>query len=527
MKRMPFAAPALLVLSLALVGAGRAGAEAPRTIGSRLELFVDHYLIDTMAGTELRLNHPVDAGVAFAFNAPWEGTGCNYVSMIKDGPIYRCYYRAKPEGSKDGEGETTCMAESRDGIHWTKPDLGLFGHNNEVWAEPIIAQNFTPFIDTRPGVPAAERYKALGGLFGAPDSGHGYWALVSPDGIHWRKLQEKPVIDRSNYPMVRVDDSANPAFWFEPEHCYVALVRAWADSGHPGYRGKAWADDGTVRAVGRLTSPDFIHWSKLTVMGYNGAPLEQLYNNTTHPYFRAPHILIATPPRIVFDRPNVTPEEAAAIQVSVKQSHDSSEPVLMTSRGGNQYDRTFMEAFIRNDIGPGNWTSRDNYPAISLLPTGDHEMSLYTVANYAQPNCHLERFVLPLDRFASVYGPYAGGEFTTKTLTFTGRALHLNFSTSVAGGIRIELQDASGRPIPGYTLADSIELTGNAIERPAAWKTGATATQKTWHGDVSETTPNYTYTFWKGGEDLSRLAGTPIRIRFVMKEADLYALRFR
>jgi hypothetical protein len=154
-------------------------------------------------------------------------------------------------------------------------------------------------------------------------------------------------------------------------------------------------------------------------------------------------------------------------------------------------------------------------------------MSLYTVANYAQPTCHLERFVLPLDRFASVNSPYLGGEFVTRPLTFTGRSLYLNFSTSVAGGIRIEIEDASGRPIPGYRLADSIELTGNAIERAAAWKTGATAIQKTWRGDVSEPTAQITYAFWKGGDDISRLAGTPIRLRFVMKEADLYALQFR
>jgi hypothetical protein len=32
---------------------------------------------------------------------------------------------------------------------------------------------------------------------------------------------------------------------------------------------------------------------------------------------------------------------------------------------------------------------------------------------------------------------------------------------------------------------------------------------------------------WKGDAALERLAGTPVRLRFVMKDADLYALRFR
>jgi hypothetical protein len=199
----------------------------------------------------------------------------------------------------------------------------------------------------------------------------------------------------------------------------------------------------------------------------------------------------------------------------------------MTLRGGNRYDRTLMAAFIRNGISPRNWTSRDNYPAVNLLPTDPQEMSIYTVANYAQPTCHLERFALPTDRFAFVYAPYRGGEFTTPPLTFAGRSLFLNFSTSVAGGIRVEIQDPAGRPIPGFSLADSIEMTGNDIERAAAWKPGAVPIHRTWTGDVSEPKARFEYTFWKGGDDISRLAGTPIRLRFVMKESDLFALRFR
>ena len=31
---------------------------------------------------------------------------------------------------------------------------------------------------------------------------------------------------------------------------------------------------------------------------------------------------------------------------------------------------------------------------------------------------------------------------------------------------------------------------------------------------------------WKSGTDLSRLAGRPVRLRFVLKDADVYAYRF-
>ncbi|MDP6358122.1 MAG: hypothetical protein QF473_23600, partial [Planctomycetota bacterium] len=55
-------------------------------IGSRRELFVDNCLIDQLSGrARLRLHHPHPAGVAFRFDAPWEGRSCGYGTVLKDG----------------------------------------------------------------------------------------------------------------------------------------------------------------------------------------------------------------------------------------------------------------------------------------------------------------------------------------------------------------------------------------------------------------------------------------------------------
>jgi hypothetical protein len=172
----------------------------------------------------------------------------------------------------------------------------------------------------------------------------------------------------------------------------------------------------------------------------------------------------------------------------------------MSTRAGDRYQRTFMEAFIRPGLDPGNWASRAGLTALGVVPTGPGEMSLYKQAHYAQPSCHLVRYTLRTDGFASVNAPYRGGEFVTKTLTFVGRELVVNLSTGAAGGMRVELQDASGKPLPGFSLADAVEQVGDEIERVLRWKAG---------GEV-------------GG-----LAGTPVRLRFVMQDADLYSLRFR
>ncbi|MCK4466646.1 MAG: hypothetical protein KAU83_13125, partial [Bacteroidales bacterium] len=273
----------------------------------------------------------------------------------------------------------------------------------------------------------------------------------------------------------------SPLMWF----CYF---RVWTEGGYKGFR-----------TVSRTTSKDFVQWTDPVKMSFGDTPYEHLYTNQTHPYFRAPHIYIAIAARFMPGRQVLTEEQALLLDVNPKYFKDCSDAIFMTSRGGNRYVRTFMESFIRPGIGLQNWVSRSNYPALNVVQTGPAEMSIYIQQDYAQPSAYLRRYSMRLDGFASVSAPYKGGEMVTKPFTFSGEKLHLNFTTSAAGEIRVEIQDADGRPIPGYSLDDSQTLIGNEIERSVTWK---------------------------NSEDVSKLAGKPIRLRFVMKDADLYALHF-
>ncbi len=63
-------------------------------IGSRLELFVDDWLIDRLSGAERRLHHPVPQEVAMVFDRPWEGNGCATFTCLRDSGLYRMYYVA-------------------------------------------------------------------------------------------------------------------------------------------------------------------------------------------------------------------------------------------------------------------------------------------------------------------------------------------------------------------------------------------------------------------------------------------------
>jgi len=497
----------VLLFSWLLTAASAVAAPAPVELADRLELFVDHHLIDSFDNTRLALGRPQPQEVALTFDAPWE-KAANYVTVLKDGDVYRMYYRGctmTPDGEFDGAAEVTCYAESRDGIAWTKPNLGLHEFrgsraNNIILAPDArrVSHNFAPFLDDRPGVPAAERFKAVGGVFNdnsahvpGGDAAHagGLFRYVSADGIHWKLYAEEPIF--AGYAL----DSLNCLAWIPAENGYAIYLRTWSEGGtpeQPAFRG--------YRTVSRAVSADFKTWSKPVRMTFGDTPPENLYTNGTHTYFRAPHLLVGLAFRFWPDRAVLSTEEMARYGVHHTQTHGISDAVFLSSRGGDHYDRTFLESIIRPGPDRHSWSARNNAPALGVVPTGAGEMSLYLVTHYTQPDCRLQRYTLRTDGFASLNAPYAGGAALTKPFTFTGRALVLNYATSAAGSVRVELLDAAGQTLPGFSAADCDELIGDELARTVTWR---------------------------GRSDLSAFAGQPMRLRFVMRDADLYSLRFQ
>ncbi|NOY36573.1 MAG: hypothetical protein GXO83_03270 [Chlorobi bacterium] len=217
-------------------------------------------------------------------------------------------------------------------------------------------------------------------------------------------------------------------------------------------------------------------------------------------YYRAPHIYISVAARFMPHKQVLTEEQAKQLHVNPKYFKDCSDAVFFTSRGGNLYNRTFMEGFIRPGIGLQNWVSRSNYPALNAVQTSPTEISIYLNEDYAQPTAHLHRYSLRVDGFASIRAPFDGGELITKPFFFPGDTLTINFSTSAAGYIKVEIQDMNGIPVEGFALDDAREIIGNEIEKTVTWK---------------------------NDPDPGKLAGKVIRLHFVMKDADIYSLRFK
>ena len=402
--------------------------DEPIDIGKRLELFVDSHLIGNVTGdVSQQLMRPEPKDVVFVTDEPWEGNTSGYYSYFQDGDVYRMIYRGwqHNEQKKAEHKEVTCYAESKDGIHWTKPNLGLFPwkgskDNNIVWLGPGT-HNFTAFLDTNPNVRPESRYKAFGGGRG------GLLPFESPDCKHWKLIQEKPVITNGAF------DSQNLAFWDAHRNEYRAYWRYFG---------------GGVRSIRTATSKDFLKWENEADLTYSeGTPREHLYTNAIQTYFRAPHLFIGFPTRY----------EPKSQQV---------EPILMTSRDGQAFHR-YLEAVIPQTAPKDRNHNRSNYMAWGMfqLPNAPKEISVYGTENYYEPTPgRVRRFVYRVDGFVALRGGKDGGQMTSKPLRFKGSELLLNYVVREGGALSVEVLDHAGN-----VVGTSKPLQGDAVDGAVQW----------------------------------------------------------
>jgi len=268
-----------------------------------------------------------------------------------------------------------------------------------------------------------------------------------------------------------------------------------------------------LRSIDVAYSDNLKEWTKPVALSYGDSPPQQMYTNNIQPYYRAPHILVGFPTRYTARR--ITGKLASLPPVELRKelgdayarvASDLSDGLFMTSRDGLRFTR-WDEAFLRpapeTKTAPANWMYGDNYQSYGLYETraanGQPEISFLVSHGYWQEyKSHVQRYSIRPDGFVSLSASYAGGEVVTKPVTFAGDTLRLNYATSGAGSLKVELQDEAGKAIAGFGLADCEELIGNSLNQAVSWR----------------------------GADLEALAGKVIRVRFVLRDADLYAFQF-
>lgn len=231
-----------------------------------------------------------------------------------------------------------------------------------------------------------------------------------------------------------------------------------------------------VRAIRTATSKDFIHWENEADLTYHeGTPTEHLYTNAIQKYFRAPHLFIGFPTRY----------EPKSQQV---------EPILMTSRDGTLFYR-YADPVIPRSAPRDRNHNRSNYMVWGMfqLPDKPNEISVYGTENYYERTPgRVRRFAYRVDGFVALRGGAEGGQMTTRPLQFKGQQLLLNYVVNPGGTLTVEAFDKTGN-----VIGKSKPLSGDAVDAPISWS------QK---------------------PDLS--TGN-IQLRFNVKNADVYSLRFK
>ena len=489
-------------------------------IGTRKQLFIDERFVAHSSGVELRMNPPVQhPEPVLSVDRPWEDRGIggyNCVRREEDGR-FRLWYDAAMEGGLPSEGaRRLCYAESEDGIHWVKPELGLIefrgSTRNNIVAPALERQSMqgaTVLRDER--APADQRYK-LWSKFRPTDDEMaagavpGLWAMHSPDGIRWQVNDDQP------NPAEVICDTQNMLFWDDRLELYVGYVRV-RETQHRDEAAEA-EGRGRYRSVGRITSPDFKTWSQLEIV------------------FQADEEDLAMPVPSQRDdpRPNIDFYTSCAMKYALAEDvylmlpsafyhwgegdfPATMDVQLLTSRDGIHWRRAGGRLpFLRQGF-DGSMTSGMLFANPWLIPMGDELWFYYsgTGRSHGKPpagtdereqarNSGVFRATLRRDGFISADAGYGGGELTTPPLRFSGERLELNCDGGAGGWLKVEIQDADGAPVPGYGLADADAVVGNGIDKAVTWN---------------------------GQSSVSELAGKGIRLRVVMRDLKLYAFQFR
>lgn len=490
-SRFLLAATLLAILSPAAAGL--------RPIGGERQLFLDGTLVESTERTLRRLNPAVKSefNPIIRRDRPWEGDDLRIAWVIFDAQrqLFRMRYSsttmaAEGRGS-DGEvivnegRAVICEAFSADGIHWTKPELGLveFGGNRANNLIPPDQHHAYFFQDLHEPDPS-RRYKAHVRRGSTREKGMTFELFTSADAYHWVRAATNPVIDLGE----RVGRWGPTHFlgWDPIRQVYAVHMENNLHMNSPYLR----------RSIGRAESPDLTHWTPaetIVVADARDYPDTEFYAMPTTFYagwyLAFPWIFSTTNTRIA--------------------------PQFAFSRDGIHYDREFREMII--PLGDnGDFDSVTVYAEGPIIHRGE-VFCFYTGTNWRSPE-QLEQLggkaraaiglaKLPLDGFVS----FEGGrrEFstvTTRALTFRGSRLVLSLTAALQqwgaqpGEVRVELLDERHAPIPGFSLAETDALSRSGTDQPVSWR---------------------------GQQDVSSLAGRPVRLKFHFRNAKLYSFQFR
>lgn len=431
---------------LAGVAGARANIVREVDVGARPQLFLhDDRLIESKQNLRLVLNRPRKhaGGPVLVPDRPWELGDIDYSCFLddRDEGLYKVWYEARENNGILGDPSRPergrCMyATSKDGLHWEKPslravDIGGSRDHNVVFTGPSGQRTKVYWIVKDYAEPDPERrYKMMYHLWDF--RGRGLAMAHSPDGIHWTGSRFTSLTGGF--------DSQNMFLWDDRIGQFAAYVRSRQEG---------------RRCLARSTSPDGFHWS---------APVTVHCPDAQDP----PRFDLYTPG--VIKLANV---EHAYVMLTAAFDWDTDSLFgqLALSRDGIRWHR-FREPFL--PLGAtGDWDSGSIYPVGSEM-TVQGKTAIYYRGNSkghgagGRPGIGVA--FLQMDAFA---GWRADGEGTLTTPLLHTELLNDGFflnAQAAGGSIEVELRDAGGAVLPGYSRADAASITRDGASLPARWK---------------------------------------------------------
>jgi hypothetical protein len=532
------------------------------------ELLLDDHILARSTGFDRVIHHPRARGVALPADKPWESSGIQplYVERRADGSFILFYNAMWWDIDRAGEIKSQSMrndrphqvfsaigmATSEDGIHWTKPNLGLIDapaavdrkrnapfpspvgttRENNLGVPFIIAQDLARHgnvsdPEKRYAVRTSPEYLRAFHVASQeiPESSRGYFAREIPDFLHdpdWKsKLQDS-------------GGDFNPRrhslhYWDDQHSEWVTLDQGVAPHWLPS------------REIARFASKDLKSWTSSAVIYPDAAdphdlecydePMMMLpwcqeglvfgllgwfHSDRTHAD-SMPN-LVSTP-----EHPNVWPwARKGTCEIRITISRD----------GGHTWDRTSSrEAFIPHGTeadaydrllvwGPPPVRVDDEDWFYIYAANQDHLNTLNTPGqetyHHSGPRvAHVLLYTQKHNRYVSMRARSRGENLITKGVQVNGGTLQLNIDAD-HGAVRVGIASADPVPtfngtvpseaphlrlkhmLPGFTFEDCEPIFANSTEHVVRFKTA----------------------------NVASLRGKSVCLLFEMTDADLYGFRF-
>ncbi|MBC2593894.1 hypothetical protein H5P28_06430 [Ruficoccus amylovorans] len=459
------------------------------------QLFVDDFLIE-QTDLSRTYHHPVkyegnpvlkpetpfeiDPGNGLATAAPKSGG----LWWDSEEQIFKMWYEAGWFGA-------IALATSRDGLHWERPQVEGAAQNrtpNEVTPAGLKPDSWNMIIDTWSGNPD-ERYK----LFVRRPGGS--WEInglcyVSPDGVNWSEPSVSgPMGDRSSV----FYNPFRQKWVFSIRSMYTGRSRHYWES-DDFMTGNFWTWDETDFWKGRGWTPgEPVVWTAADKLDpedpvLNYAP--QLYNLDAVPYESLMlglfQIWLGPHNNETNGVPKITELEFAYSRDGFHWDRPDRTPAIATARTPGAWDRGYLQSVggVCVVVGDELWF----YYGGSAGDESRPKDGLYA-------NASTGLAVMRRDGFASMDASGEPGTLTTRPVVFSGSRLFVNADVA-EGALRAEIRDADGNAIAPFTLDNCEPVTADSTLEEVRWS---------------------------GAEDLSALAGSPVRIHFEVDGGALYA----